>query len=111
MQDFPSLLIGGIPLIAVIFGLVEFLKVFGLKGRILTLVSLLLGLIFGIAYKFTLAEQVPTDYAGWFAVIVFGLALGLTSSGIYDFLDDHFPSSKGLYDFLEDSVSKHLPKG
>ena len=85
MNDFPILLIGGIPLIAVIFGLVEFFKTCGLKGRILTFVSLLLGLILGIAYKLSLA--MPVDYAGWLAVVIFGLALGLTTSGIYDFLD------------------------
>ena len=90
MQDFSSLLIGGIPLIAVIFGLVEFLKVFGLKDRILTVASLLLGLALGIAYQFSLA--VPTDYAGWLSVIVFGLAIGLTTSGIYDFLNVRFPN-------------------
>ena len=89
MQDFSSLLIGGIPLIAVIFGLVEFLKVFGLKGRMLTLVSLLLGVVFGILYKLSLA--LPFDFAGWLAVIVFGLALGLTTSGIYDFLNNRLP--------------------
>jgi hypothetical protein len=89
MQDFSSLLIGGIPLIAVIFGLVEFLKVFGLKGRMLTLFSLLLGVGFGILYKLSLA--LPLDFASWLAVIVFGLALGLTTSGIYDFLDNRLP--------------------
>jgi phosphoglycerol transferase MdoB-like AlkP superfamily enzyme len=95
MQYFSSLLIGGIPLIAVIFGLVEFLKVFGLKGRILTIISLLLSMAFGILYKLSLA--MPFDLYSWFAVIVFGLALGLTTSGIYDFLDAHF--------------SNNLPKG
>jgi hypothetical protein len=90
MQDFSSLLIGGIPLIAVIFGLIEFLKVFGLKDRVLTICSLLLGLILGVAYKLTLG--LPIDYAGWMAVIFFGLAIGLTTSGIYDFLNTRFPN-------------------
>jgi len=89
MQDFSTLLIGGIPLIAVIFGLIEFLKVFGLKGRILTIFSLLLGFALAIAYKLTLG--LPVDYAGWMAVIFFGLAIGLTTSGIYDFLNARFP--------------------
>jgi len=89
MQDFSTLLIGGIPLIAVIFGLIEFLKVFGLKDRVLTICSLLLGLILGVAYKLTLG--LPVDYAGWMAVIFFGLAIGLTTSGIYDFLNTRFP--------------------
>ena len=89
MQDFSSLLIGGIPLIAVIFGLIEFLKVFGLKDRVLTICSLLLGLILGVAYKLTLG--LPAEGAGWMAVIFFGLAIGLTTSGIYDFLNTRFP--------------------
>jgi len=104
MQNFSSLLIGGIPLIAVIFGLVEFLKVFGLKGRILTLASLLLGVVFGILYKLSLA--MPLDFASWLAVIVFGLALGLTTSGIYDFLDDHFPKVPAEF-----AGPNNLPKG
>jgi len=90
MQDFSSLLIGGVPLIAVIFGLVEFLKIFGLKDRILTVASLLLGLVFGILYKFTFA--LPVDFVSWLSVIVFGLAIGLTTSGIYDFLNVRFPN-------------------
>lgn len=92
MQDFSTLLIGGIPLIAVIFGLIEFLKVFGLKGRLLTIFSLLLGLLLGVAYKLTLG--LPVDFAGWIAVIVFGLAIGLTTSGIYDFLNVRFPNRR-----------------
>jgi len=93
MQDFSSLLIGGIPLIAVIFGLIEFMKIFGLKAHWLTIASLLLGLVFGVLYKLTLG--LPVDYAGWMAVIFFGLAIGLTTSGIYDFLNVRFPKLKG----------------
>ena len=36
MIDFTQLLVGGIPLLVVIFGLVEFIKSFGLKGNWLT---------------------------------------------------------------------------
>jgi len=93
MEDFSILLIGGVPLIAVIFGLVEFIKVFGLKGKWLTVVSLLLGLALGIAYQLSLG--LPVDYAGWLAVVFFGLALGLTTSGLYDFLNSRYPPIKG----------------
>jgi hypothetical protein len=84
MTDISTLLVGGIPLTAVIFGLVEFSKKLGLKGRWLTIFSLALGLVFGTAFK--IAESgVPATFAAWFAVILFGLALGLTASGLYDF--------------------------
>jgi hypothetical protein len=90
MLDFSTLLVSGLPLIVVIFGLVEFSKVMGLKGRILTLTSLLLGLVFGIAYQIA-QSGLPVTFAAWFAVSVFGLALGLVTSGLYKFVDNRFP--------------------
>ena len=56
----------------------------------LTVFSLVLGLAFGMAYK--IAESgLPVSFAGWFAVIVFGLALGLVASGFYDFANKRMP--------------------
>jgi hypothetical protein len=90
MTDFTQLLVGGIPLLVVIFGLVEFIKSFGLKDRWLTLVSLLLGLVFGIMYQVA-ENNVPQSFSAWFTVIIFGLALGLITSGFYDFANKRFP--------------------
>ena len=89
-MDISTLLVGGIPLVAVVFGLVEFVKNFGLKGRWLTIVSMLLGLLFGVSYQIANAG-VPASFAGWFAVAVFGLVLGLMASGLYDFMDTRMP--------------------
>lgn len=85
MFDFSTLLVAGISLIIVIFGLVEFSKKLGLKGKALTVFSMLLGVIFGICYKIAETGTSPVGFPAWFAVIVFGLALGLVTSGIYDF--------------------------
>lgn len=90
MTDISTLLVGGIPLIIVIFGLVEFIKSFGLSGKIVTLLSMAFGLLFGIAYKVA-DSGVPGGFAGWFAVAVFGLALGLVASGFYKFADSRLP--------------------
>jgi hypothetical protein len=90
MTDLTQLLVGGVPLVLVIFGLVEFSKSLGLSGKWLTIFSLLLGLAFGFAYKIAEAG-VPTAFSGWFVMIVFGLALGLITSGFYDFADKRFP--------------------
>jgi len=89
-MDISTLLVGGIPLVAVVFGLVEFIKSFGLKGHWLTGVSILLGLAFGIAYQIANAG-VPMNFAGWFSTVVFGLMLGLVASGLYDFVDTRMP--------------------
>jgi hypothetical protein len=86
MLDFSTLLVNGIPLSLVIFGLVEMIKSFGVQGKVLTLLSLLLGLVFGLAYQFA-QTSFPTDFAGWFSVIIFGLTLGLVTSGFYKFAD------------------------
>jgi hypothetical protein len=90
MFDLTKLLVGGIPLLVVIFGLVEFIKAFGVKGYWLTGISMLLGLVFGFCYK--IAESgLPVGFAAWFVVFVFGLALGLITSGFYDFADKRMP--------------------
>jgi hypothetical protein len=62
MTDLSQLLVGGIPLLVVIFGLVEFIKSFGLKGNWLTGASLFLGLVFGFAHK--IAESGVPSVAG-----------------------------------------------
>ena len=89
MYDFTTLLIDGIPLVLVVFGLVEFIKKMGLTGKVLTVCSLLLGMLLGIAYRLTLI--IPMTFADWFSAIVFGLALGLVASGLYNFANERLP--------------------
>jgi hypothetical protein len=76
-------IVNGVPLVIVVMGLVEFCKQLGATGRVLTVVSMLIGLALGMLYQCSLA--VPVTFAGWFAAAVYGLALGLTASGISDF--------------------------
>lgn len=92
-MDFPSLFINGIPLMVVIFGLVEFSKSLGLAGRWLTALSLTLGLVFGILYQGAISGF-PVTFTGWFGIVVFSLALGLMASGFYDFANKRFPEVK-----------------
>ena len=75
-------LVNGIPLALVVMGLVEWIKALGVSGRLLTILSLAIGLVLGIAYQ--LSIEMPVDFAGWFGAVVFGLALGLTASKVYD---------------------------
>ena len=91
MIDYSQLLVVAVPLVVVVFGLVEFVKSLGLTGRWLTVTSLLLGLVFGIAYRVS-ADGVPVGFGPWFTVVFFGIALGLIASGFYDFANDRFPS-------------------
>lgn len=93
MFDFSALLVNGIPLIIVIFALVEMIKSFGLKGNWLTLCSMILGIIFGSAYQISYTGM-PFDFASWFSLVIFGLTLGLVTSGFYKWSDDRFPNIK-----------------
>ena len=42
-----------------------------------------LGLLLGAGYQLAVVGF-PVDFAGWFAVVVFGLGLGVVASGVYD---------------------------
>lgn len=75
-------IVNGVPLVFVVFGLVALLKNLGVRGKSLLIFSLLLGTILGVAYQYSLGPIV--GFAGWFGAIMFGLALGITASGVYE---------------------------
>jgi hypothetical protein len=79
---FADIVVAGIPLLAIVIGLVQFVKGFGLNGNAVQVASLVIGLVLGIGYQVSLAP--PADFAGWFATVIFGLGLGLVASGLYD---------------------------
>ena len=81
-MELGTILVNGIPLVLVVAGLVSFAKTMGLEGKALLALSLVLGLVFGVVYQLSIA--MPTTLAEWFGAIVFGLGLGVTTSGLYD---------------------------
>jgi len=83
MLNLQEILVAGVPLLLVVIGLVEWVKKINVPSNALPFVSMGIGLILGSSYQ--VAENgVPLDFAGWFAVIVFGLAIGLVASGLFD---------------------------
>jgi ABC-type iron transport system FetAB permease component len=74
-------------LLVLIFGLVEYVKGFGLRGNALRLASMALGMALAVAFK--LREVFPA-WASWIELVFFGLAAGLAASGVYDFLKDRW---------------------
>ena len=81
--------INGFSLLPVIMGLVEFLKRVGVTGRWSIASSMLIGLLLGLGYQ--ISVKPPASYADWFGAVVFGLGLGLSSSGVYDFITARAP--------------------
>lgn len=74
--------INGVPLVALVIALVEWIKRFGVSGKALNAASMMVGALIGIAYWY--AQSPLTTFADWFGAVVYGLALGLVASGIYD---------------------------
>jgi len=74
-------IVNGVPLIFVVMGLVELVKAFGVQGKALTAVSFGVGLAIGLLYQVSLG--LPAGFSGWFGAAVYGLALGITASGVY----------------------------
>ena len=81
-SQFSDAAVAGVPLFAVVLGLVEYAKTFGAKGNALRIISLAVGLVLGNGYQIS-ALGLPANFAGWFAIEVYGLALGLVASGVY----------------------------
>lgn len=73
---------GKIEIMAIIVGLVEFAKRMGVHGRAALIASMALGVVLGILERIT--TQPPTEPAGWFEAVLYGLAYGLAASGLYD---------------------------
>lgn len=90
MELLPSYVVAGIPLIVLIIALVEEAKVWGLAGKGLRVVALVLGLVFSLAYQLAMLG-IPVTLAEWFTAVVVGLLYGLAASGGYDFVDKRFP--------------------
>lgn len=82
-MDFSDAIVNGVPLVFVIAGLVEFAKKFDLRGKSCTALSMGLGVVFGVAYQVQAGP--PANFAGWFGAVLYGLALGIVTSGLYDF--------------------------
>jgi hypothetical protein len=66
------------------------LKKVEIKGRALTVSSLILGILGGIAQTMY-AKGVPATLQEWLAAGAIGLSVGLASCGVYDFLASRLP--------------------
>ncbi len=70
------------PLLAIVFGVVDYLGKVGVKGTWQLISSLLTGLALGGLVMYFMTY--PATPVAWFAVALFGLLVGLAASGCYN---------------------------
>lgn len=80
--DFSNAIIAGIPLFWLVMALVTLWGKLGITGKWQLLSSLVTGAIIGIAYQASIMTL--ATWQDWFGAIVYGLALGLTATGVYE---------------------------
>ena len=91
-MDIENFVLNSTSLLVIVFGLIEFIKSFGLKGNILRIISMTLGI--GLAVIFKLSQVYP-DWEPWINIGAFGIVIGLTASGIYEFINQRIPKQSG----------------
>ena len=92
------------PLMAIVFGVVDYIGKLGISGKWQLVSSLLTGLILGsIVMYFTIG---PASAVGWFSVALFGLLVGLAASGCYEGIKT--ASAKGAGEKID--LDERLPK-
>lgn len=80
---FKDLTVAGISLIALIIGLVQFIKSLGVSGVYIKITAFLVGAVLGGGYHIAV-HGVPNDTAGIFTAIVITLAFGVGAPSFYD---------------------------
>lgn len=78
MQEF----IGPFATVAAVIALVEFVKQFEVKGKILNALAVVFGVVLSLGDYLLLSGE-PTTSAGVYASIISGVFLGLAASGVY----------------------------
>jgi uncharacterized membrane protein HdeD (DUF308 family) len=91
-MDLSNFLVNPVTLALIILGVVEMIKKLGVTGNKLLIISMAVGITFGVVYKL---YELYAPSQVYIDVIFFGIAAGLGASGIYSFVNDRFPSQSG----------------
>jgi hypothetical protein len=94
-MDDINLVIGGVALIPLVFGLVEFFKAaFNMEGKAVTWMAAGIGLVLAVVAQL---ESVVPGIAPWVKLVVLGLCTALATSGNFKFLNARLPKTELPY--------------
>ena len=88
-MDLGNFTLNPVTLALLILGIVEFIKKFGVTGNKLMLISMAVGILFAVVYKF---HELYPPIEQYIELAFFGIAAGLCASGIYNFVNSRFPA-------------------
>ena len=77
-------MIAGVPVMALILGLVQFAKKFGVSGNNSVALSMGLDVVFGGMVYAIEENLIPAAWLPWVGIPVFALSVGLAAAGLYD---------------------------
>jgi hypothetical protein len=90
-----DLVVNGIKVVPLIIGLVQFLKSMGVSGtKALRACFAGIGILLGLGAQIS-ANGLPLGFAGWFGLVLYGIALGLVASGLVDAVSDAVKRGNG----------------
>lgn len=89
-----DLVLFGAPLLPLIFGIVEFIKARGVSGTALTAIAAALGVLGAVVWQLT-NVGLPATFYEWLYLVAFGLFVGLSTSGVYKFINARAPKRAG----------------
>ena len=81
-----NFVIGGIEVAALVFGIVEAAKEFGVKGRGSQLLALTIGFLLVGTSQAIANEMIAANIVPYVELVITALAGGLAAMGFYDFL-------------------------
>lgn len=96
MIDFSTFMIGGISVIALVIGWVEFAKRLGVSGTGCQVLAAVLGTLFVALSQAIQMGLVPEPWVPWITVVVVGLGGGLAAVGLYDMVKRRFENAGKL---------------
>jgi len=90
-------IVAGLPLIAIVTGLVQFLKQkLGMSGKPVEVLAITTGTLIGFGFHvYAAATPIEWTFGFVFEALIFGLALGLAATGIYDAYAPKEPEPQG----------------
>lgn len=94
-MDDINLYIGGVLLLPLVFGLVEFFKAqFNLEGKSVTWLAAGIGLLLAIVAQL---ELMFPGISPWVKLVIMGISTALSASGFYKFVNARVPKAQTPY--------------